>query len=109
MAEDAEIDPDIFCRQIMQESGFQTGLGANPAGAIGIAQIVPKWHPGVNPYDPFDSLHYAANLMAGYLAEYGGDWTLGLVRYNGGSGAVIAWMQGRPYEESQRYVRGILG
>ncbi len=108
MAEDAGINPDLFERQINQESGFNPNAGS-PAGAQGISQIVAKWHPGVNPWDPFDSLHYAANLMKSYLDEYDGDWTLALVRYNGGQGGVLAWQSGTPYLESQHYVRAILG
>ena len=63
---EAGIDPDIFVAQINQESGFQTGLTSS-AGATGIAQIIPRWHPGVDANDPDASLRYAANLIAGHL------------------------------------------
>lgn len=98
----------MFLKQITVESGWQIDVGSS-AGAQGIAQIVPKWHPAVNPWNPWDSLHYAANLMGEYLREYDGDYTLALIRYNGGFGAIAAWQNGRPYKESQDYVKWILG
>jgi len=49
--------PDVFLRQIQQESGFNPGA-VSEAGALGIAQIMPStargW--GVNPRDPVASL-----------------------------------------------------
>ena len=60
------IDPDIFALQINQESGFNPTAGST-AGAQGIAQIMPQFHPGVDPWDPDASLNYAAQLMAGTL------------------------------------------
>ena len=84
----AGIDPNVFLRQINQESGFNPNAGS-PAGAQGIAQIVPKYHPGVNTADPVASLNYAANLDKQLLTQYGGDYTKALsVAYNGGQGAV---------------------
>ena len=102
------IDPTLFMAQIQQESGFNPNAGS-PAGAQGVAQIVPKYHPGVNPSDPYASLDYAANLMANLLRQYNGDWQHALIAYNGGGGAVSAWDSGLPYAESRSYVDRILG
>lgn len=107
-AQRAGIDPDLFVRQINQESGFDPTAGS-PAGARGIAQIVPKFHPGVDVTDPYASLDYAAKLMASHLKTYGGDISKALVAYNGGQGAVQAMNAGRPYQESQEYLNRILG
>src|SRR5215217_7222681 len=107
-AERAGIDPTVFVAQIQQESGFNPNAGS-PAGALGIAQIVPRYHPGVDPTDPYASLDYAAGLMSRLLRQYNGDWTKALVAYNGGGGAVAAWDRGEPYAESQTYVARILG
>ena len=73
------IDADIFVRQIDQESNFDPNAGPSPAGAEGIAQIVPHWHPGIDPWDPFASLTYAAALDRSNLTPYD-DHTLMLVR-----------------------------
>ncbi len=107
-ARKAGIDPDLFERQIQQESSFNPNAGSS-AGAQGIAQIVPKWHPGVNPWNPTEALDYAANLMARHLKTYGGDMTKALVAYNGGGGAVAQYERGTPYEETQIYLANILG
>lgn len=96
---------EMFVRQIAQESGFQPDV-TSPAGAIGIAQIVPQYHPTVDPTDPVASLNYAAQLMKAHYVTYG-DWMLALIAYNGGQGAVDAFMQGKAYDESLRYVQAI--
>ena len=59
-AQRAGIDPELFAAQIQQESGYDVRAGS-PAGALGIAQIVPRYHPGVDTSDPYASLDYAAN------------------------------------------------
>lgn len=101
------IDPEIFVRQINQESGFNVSA-KSPAGAKGIAQIVPVWHPGVNVDDPFESLDYAAALMASHFAKYG-DYPRALAAYNAGGGTVDKYGGVPPFEETQRYVKSILG
>ena len=79
------IDADIFVAQIGQESNFDPTAGSS-AGAQGIAQIIPKYHPGVDPWDPDASLNYAAQLMAGQLQNYGGDIRKALTAYHAGPG-----------------------
>jgi soluble lytic murein transglycosylase-like protein len=92
--------PEVFLRQITQESGFNPNV-KSPAGAIGIAQIMPgtasDW--GVNPNDPVASLDAAARNMAEYINSYGGNATKDPVKvrsayekalqaYNAGPGSV---------------------
>lgn len=101
------IDPNYFTSQIRAESNFDPNARSG-AGAIGIAQIVPKWHPGVDPTNPLASLNYAAKWDADLLSKYGGDWRQVLSTYN--SGAPNRWndpsfAQGQTYN----YVRKILG
>src|SRR5215467_14378047 len=64
----AGIDPDIFLRQIQQESGFNPGA-RSPAGAIGIAQFMPDTARGlgIDPTDPYAALDAAARLDASNL------------------------------------------
>lgn len=102
------IDAEIFVRQITQESGWDPVAGSS-AGARGIAQIVPRFHPHVDPWDPVASLYYAARLMRSHLDRYGGDYALALAAYNAGSGAVDRYGGVPPYAETQAYVRSILG
>lgn len=112
------IDPNIFERQINAESAFDPNALSN-AGAVGIAQILPSWHPNVDPTDPYASLDYAARLMRGYLNHFS-SYRLALVAYNAGPGRL---MPGHPSYvplatilsdsfgggETKRYVAKILG
>jgi hypothetical protein len=112
------IDPNIFERQINAESAFDPNA-LSSAGAVGIAQILPSWHPDVDPTDPYASLDYAARLMRRYLT-YFGTYQRALVAYNAGPGRL---MPGNPSYlplatilsdsfgggETKRYVAKILG
>lgn len=101
------VDPEIFVAQITQESGWNPSIGSS-AGAQGIAQIVPRWHPGVDPLDPIAALDYAAALDRSHLDKYGGNYSLALAAYNAGSGAVDQYGGIPPYAETQQYVASIL-
>jgi murein DD-endopeptidase MepM/ murein hydrolase activator NlpD len=109
--------PEVFLRQITQESGFNPNV-KSPAGAIGIAQIMPgtasDW--GVNPNDPVASLDAAARNMADYIKTYGGNTTKDPVRvrsayekalqaYNAGPGSVGKYLPA----ETKNYISEIIG
>jgi hypothetical protein len=99
------LDPNIFARQINQESGFNPNA-RSPKGAIGIAQIMPDtakgW--GVDPTDPIASLNAAAKNMARYVKQYG-SYRNALVAYNAGPGYVGKALPA----ETQKYLKIILG
>lgn len=115
-AKGAGIDGDLFVRQITQESGWASDVihcqRVSSAGAQGIAQIVARFHPTVNPCDPVAALEYAAQLMRNHLAVWDGDWALALSAYNAGPGAtaqgVRGTLDGWPYAETVNYVSTIL-
>jgi hypothetical protein len=100
------LNPRIFRRQIRQESGFQPHV-VSPAGARGIAQIMPatarSW--GVNPDNPRQALDAAARHMAQDVRRYG-SYENALRAYNAGPGAIQA---SHGYAETNAYVRNILG
>src|SRR5215471_14874535 len=81
-ARQAGIDPSLFQAQIQQESGFDPKARSG-AGAVGIAQIMPNYHPDVNPTDPVASLRWAANWM-GQLQQRYGNYQQALSVYNSG-------------------------
>ena len=85
MADDAGIDREIFRNQINMESGWNPNA-VSWAGAEGIAQIIPKYHPDMEgkTFDPYASLEYAAHLMASHLAYRDGDYREALADYNTG-------------------------
>ena len=82
---------DLLARLLWQESRYRediiSGAVTSPAGAMGIAQIVPRWHPGVDPLDPFASIDYAARYLRD-LRRQTGSWEMALAAYNWGIGNV---------------------
>ena len=111
------INPDLFIRQIRQESAFNPGA-ISPAGAIGIAQFMPATaaNMGVDPYNPEQSLYGAAHLMGNLSAMYGGNYAMALAAYNAGPGIVqyainMGGSNWRAYlpAETQNYIAVIMG
>jgi soluble lytic murein transglycosylase-like protein len=111
----AGIDPDLYERQINQESGFNPSA-QSPMGAEGIAQIMPdtghSW--GVDPWNASDALRVAAQHMAWYQGHYG-SYEKGLAAYNAGSSKLdycisnyTDWKSCLP-GETQRYIAAIMG
>jgi hypothetical protein len=81
------IDPGILAGLIQTESSFRSNA-VSKAGAQGIAQIVPKYHPGVNTSDPIESINYAAKYLSQLQRQFGGDMRLAITAYNAGPTAV---------------------
>lgn len=89
-AEDAYgIPRDLLARVAYQESHFRddiiNGTTRSAAGAVGIMQLVPKWHPNVNPLDPYEAINYAASYLRDLFGQFG-TWKLALAGYNWGPG-----------------------
>ncbi|HEY4033047.1 MAG TPA: lytic transglycosylase domain-containing protein [Ktedonobacteraceae bacterium] len=115
-ATDNGISADLFERQINQESGFNSNA-ISPAGAIGIAQIMPSTAAGwnVDPHDPVASLSAAASAMARYYTTYQ-SYPKALAAYNAGTTTLdtdIAeygtdWQVHLPLE-TQNYITAIMG
>lgn len=100
----------LFERQIGQESGFNPKAFNARSGATGIAQIIPRWHPGVDASDPYASLDYAAKWMADLRRIYG-SWAKALAAYNWGPANVAKWDGKRESlpAETRHYLDVILG
>ena len=81
----------------------------SPAGAVGIAQIVPADHPDVNPYNPFASLAYAAKWLRSLYVQFGASFELMLAAYNAGPGNVRKYDGIPPFPETEAYVKRIMG
>lgn len=117
-ATNAGISPVYFVRQINQESGFNPNA-YSPAGAEGIAQFEPGTAAGlgIDPWNPIQALQAAAQLMASYNRNYGGNYAMALAAYNGGGGTVTYavnacgaanWLNCLPYE-TRNYIYVIMG
>lgn len=81
----------LLSRLLYQESRYRSdiieGRTVSAAGALGIAQIVPKWHPGVDPLDPYAAIDYAAGYLRTLYRQFG-SWDNALAAYNWGPGNV---------------------
>jgi soluble lytic murein transglycosylase-like protein len=62
-----------------------------------------------NPYDAYSSIMGGAKLISSLLDKYDGNTTLAVAAYNAGSGAVDSYGGVPPYEETQNYVKKVLG
>tara|TARA_R110001583_G_scaffold4770_1_gene27079 strand:- start:1567 stop:2055 length:489 start_codon:yes stop_codon:yes gene_type:complete len=109
----------LLARLLYQESRYRwdiiSGETKSSAGAVGIAQIVPKWHPNVNPLNVSESIHYAAKYLTKLKNQFG-DWETALAAYNWGMGNVNNAMKSNGYKwlasaptETQNYVSEIWG
>jgi len=112
-AEDANgIPRDLLTRLAYQESHFRpdiiSGETVSGEGAVGIMQIVPRFHPGVDPRDPVASIKYAAKILRGWRNQFG-SWSLALAAYNAGPGNVAKYKGIPPFKETRTYVADIIG
>ena len=87
------------------ESNFNPQAQSNK-GAQGIMQIVPRWHPDVNPFDPVASIWYAAKYLTILYANTG-SWRLALAAYNWGIGNLKEFGIANAPKETKNYVAKI--
>lgn len=106
------LPPRLLARMAQQESDFNPDA-TNPSGAQGIMQIIPRYHPGVDPFNPLEAIPYAGNYMRQNFNRFG-SWAKSLAAYNFGPTAVSRienkynWLLLTP-DETQKYVTRILG
>lgn len=88
------LPPGLLEAVAYRESRFRediiTGRVRSSAGAVGIMQIVPKWHPEVGEagaLDPLRAVPYAARYLR-QLFERFGNWKHALAAYNWGPTAL---------------------
>jgi len=95
------IDPAILTGILEVESSWRDdiiyGRTQSKAGARGIAQIMPKYHPGVNYDDPVASINYAAKHLKGLIAATKGDVNQAVQAYNAGLGGIGKSQENREY------------
>jgi len=102
----------FFANLIWQESRF-VFRAVSPAGALGIAQFMPRTAASVglaNPFDPLMALPASARLL-GTLFHRFGNLGLAAAAYNAGEARVSNWLSnksGLP-QETRNYVLAITG
>jgi len=89
------------------ESGYNASAISNK-GAVGIMQIIPKYHPNVDPTRPVDSIYYAGQYMAKLFNRYG-NWRVALAAYNWGLGNIDQYGMSRLPKETRNYIIKIAG
>lgn len=101
---------DLLARMAYQESRFRddivSGAKVSGAGAKGIMQIVPKWHPGVDPLNVPEAIDYAARYVKQLYGQFK-SWPLAVAAYNAGPGNVQKYKGIPPFEETQNYVSDV--
>jgi hypothetical protein len=109
IAQQQGVPPDLFVRLVNQESGFQPDVRSS-AGAYGLAQLMPGTadYLGVDINDPVQNLTGGARYLREQLDRFGNP-ELALAAYNAGPGNVSKYGGIPPFEETQNYVRSILG
>lgn len=84
-----DLDPELLGALIERESQFDPQAKSH-AGAIGIAQIMQRFHPDVDATDPTASIKYAAQYLKQNFARFG-DMERALAAYNHGPTAVRSY------------------
>jgi soluble lytic murein transglycosylase-like protein len=101
---------DLLARIAYQESRWRddivTGALKSSAGAVGLMQIVPAYHPGVNPLDVSAAIDYAGKYIQQLYRQFG-RWDLAVAAYNAGPGNVKKYAGIPPFRETQNYVREV--
>jgi soluble lytic murein transglycosylase-like protein len=105
------LDPALIRAVIRTESGFDP-LAVSTAGAQGLMQLMPALarELGVeDSFDPRENVMAGCQYLSALLAYYNGDVQLALASYNAGPGMVERYNGIPPFEETQRYVKTIIG
>jgi len=102
----------FLTRLIWQESRFDS-RAVSRAGALGIAQFMPKtasWVGLVNPFDTVDAIIKSAQFLRSLRAQFG-NLGLAAAAYNAGPGRVQDWLAKRRSlpRETEAYVRIVTG
>lgn len=112
--------PNLLSALIMTESGWHT-TSRSGAGAVGLTQFIPSTAYGiantlgVSPFTTSDlinnpdlSIRFGAYYVCKRINDYGGNVTKGLIAYNGGGGAVVAYEVGTPIYSTVAYANKII-
>lgn len=103
------VPEDLFLRLVQQESGWNP-VAVSTKGATGLAQLLPGTAAllGVDVADPEENLDGGARYLRMMFDKFG-TWELALAAYNAGPGAVEVHDGIPPFDETESYVRAILG
>ncbi len=105
------VDPRLLHAVVLQESRYKTDAESY-AGAQGLMQLMPaaaKRFKCDDRKDPQQNIEAGAKYLRWLLKRFDGDVSLALAGYNAGEGAVDKYEGVPPYEQTQTYVKKIVG
>lgn len=111
IAQQEGVPVQLVYRVIEQESSFNQ-RAVSHKGAIGLMQLMPGTARrfGVNPYNAVENVRGGTKYLRVLLNLFNNRVDLALAGYNAGEGKVIKYgYKVPPYQETQNYVRKILG
>jgi len=103
------LDASVLSALIQVESGGRTDA-ISPAGALGLAQLMPATARRLGVTDPFDpraNVEAGARYLSEQLARFG-DLPSALAAYNAGPAAVARYGGVPPYAETRNFVSRVL-
>jgi len=77
------------------------------AGAIGIMQIHPRWHKGVNAYDPYESIKYGAKYLQSLYDRFE-NWEMALAAWNWGQGNLAKHSFRKAPLETRNFIKNVM-
>lgn len=110
MAAEFGVDPKLMEAMVMQEDPSGNPRAVSPAGARGLAQLMPATAADLgvkNSFDPLQSLRGMARHMKHLSEVFGGDRVLIAASYNSGEGTVLRLGRVPRYRETMAYVRRV--
>lgn len=105
------VDSSLIKAVIKAESGFRNGA-VSSAGAQGLMQLLPATAKSLgvtDPFDPSQNIMAGTRYLKGQLERFDNRVELALAAYNAGPAAVKKYGGIPPYNETQNYVKRVLG